>query len=403
MLYNTEAALKLIAAEIEGPSAAAEIRHKQQQAANGKQLVLSPGKGAGAGPEGVQSAGGAKELESEPGFKAAPAEVELEEGVGLVANRAAAAKSAYDENAKAEKARIDGLLSVWLQSAQCADMHALVAKPLTSALPDPSAMRAERPGALYAFRLLSRRRWYDLLRDKMKLRVQFTQYLFFAVVIGLIFLKMGRSQQDVQNMEGCCFLVCVQAMFMRSAPQPATHTHALHGTLVCSFIAYISSSEAHLRDRSRFAFARPSSFLSNLNTFGPEKIVMTREMESGLYSLPSYFFSRWIVEVPFRILFPLVYSSIVYWMIGFQATAGHFFLFAAALVLIDNCGTNLSICICSVFPDVQVAMQAGPAFVLPMMVFAGFYVKLNTIGWWFRWISCQTTNQHTSPPCTQQQ
>lgn len=43
--------------------------------------------------------------------------------------------------------------------------------------------------------------------------------------------------------------------------------------------------------------------------------------------------------------------------------------------------------ICSVFPDVQQAMQAGPAFLLPLMVFSGFYVNLSGLGWWFRWIS----------------
>ena len=39
------------------------------------------------------------------------------------------------------------------------------------------------------------------------------------------------------------------------------------------------------------------------------------------------------------------------------------------------------------FPDVQQAMQAGPAFILPLMLFSGFYIQLHSIGWWFRWIS----------------
>lgn len=127
--------------------------------------------------------------------------------------------------------------------------------------------------------------------------------------------------------------------------------------------------------------------MSNLNTFGPERLVMQREMESGLYGLPAFFFSRWIVEVPFRVLFPLTYSSILYFMFGLQETGEKFILFTVTLILIDNCGTNMAVMICSVFPDVQQAMQAGPAFIMPLMVFSGFYVNLSSLGWWFRWIS----------------
>jgi hypothetical protein len=80
--------------------------------------------------------------------------------------------------------------------------------------------------------------------------------------------------------------------------------------------------------------------MSNLNTFGPEKLVMEREMQSGLYNLPAFFFSRWGVEVPFRVIFPLCYSAILYFMIGFQEEGENFILFAIGLILIDNCGTN---------------------------------------------------------------
>jgi len=276
-----------------------------------------------------------------PAFKVPDTVAAAEEGSALVQARDAA--SAYELAAKEEDERVAGLLKQWQESSECSALQKHVDNPLSSPLPDPSVIRAERPGQLYAFQLLAARRWRDLLRDKMKLRVQFAQYLFFAIVLGLIFLQLGKSQKNVQDRQGCLFFVCVQATFM--------------------------------------------SFMSNLNTFGPEKLVMQREMESGLYNLPAFFFSRWIVEVPFRVIFPFIYSTITYWMIGFQQLGDNFILFAIALILIDNCGTNMSIMICSLFPDVQQAMQAGPAFVLPLMVFAGFYVQLDSIGWWFRWIT----------------
>jgi len=260
-----------------------------------------------------------------------------------LAEREASAARIYDAMQKAEKVRVDGLLESWRQSAECAAVESEVNSPMQSALPDVRLLRAERPGGWYAFQLLAQRRWNDLIRDKMKTRMQFGQYLFFSIMLGLIFLQQDHDQESVQNRMGLLFFVSVQALFM--------------------------------------------SFFSNLNTFGPEKMVMMREIESGMYRVHSFFFSRWIVEIPFRIVFPFIYSTILYWMVGFQPDAGRFFLFFVALMLIDNCGTNLAVCICSVFPDVQVAMQAGPAFILPLMVFSGFYVSLDSLGWWFRWFS----------------
>ena len=213
--------------------------------------------------------------------------------------REVVSKAAYEASAKEEVARVASLLEAWNSSPEHQKLMQLVDHPLTTPLPDPTAMRAERPGELYAFTLLSKRRWWDLLRDKMKLRVQFFQYLFFSLLIGTIFLRVGHDQNSVQDRQGCLFFVSVQAMFM--------------------------------------------SFLSNLNTFGPEKVVMKREMQSGLYGLPAYFFSRWIIEVPFRIIFPFTYALILFFLVRFQTANEHFILAAIALILIDNCGTNMSI------------------------------------------------------------
>lgn len=104
-------------------------------------------------------------------------------------------------------------------------------------------------------------------------------------------------------------------------------------------------------------------------------------------SIFSYFWSRWIVEVPFKIVLPFIYATISYWMIGFQSDGERFILYVIIMILLDNVGGALAIWICALFPDVQQAMQAGPALLIPLMVFSGFYINLESIGWWFRWLS----------------
>ena len=52
--------------------------------------------------------------------------------------------------------------------------------------------------------------------------------------------------------------------------------------------------------------------------------VFEREYSSRLYGLPAYFVSRWVVEAPNQIAFPVLSAVIVYWMIGYQNTAEKF-------------------------------------------------------------------------------
>jgi len=50
-------------------------------------------------------------------------------------------------------------------------------------------------------------------------------------------------------------------------------------------------------------------------TFPAERAVFLKEENAKLYRTSSYFFGRTMVEIPFMILIPIVWSLIVYWMI----------------------------------------------------------------------------------------
>lgn len=90
-------------------------------------------------------------------------------------SRQLASKAAYEQMQQDEKKRVASLLQEWLSSKEYSEVQSQISHPLSTRLPDPTTMRAERPGEFYAFQLLSQRRWHDLLRDRMKLRVQFSQ------------------------------------------------------------------------------------------------------------------------------------------------------------------------------------------------------------------------------------
>ena len=69
-------------------------------------------------------------------------------------------------------------------------------------------------------------------------------------------------------------------------------------------------------------------------TFPSERELFLREENSKMYSITAYYFGRNITELPTLILFPSIFSLIVYWMIGLNNIEPYkFFIFFLFCVL----------------------------------------------------------------------
>ena len=62
---------------------------------------------------------------------------------------------------------------------------------------------------------------------------------------------------------------------------------------------------------------------------------ITKEVKSGQYRLISFYLARQLVSVPFESAIALLFTVIVYFMIGFQTAAAKYFIFAATLLLVN--------------------------------------------------------------------
>ena len=71
-------------------------------------------------------------------------------------------------------------------------------------------------------------------------------------------------------------------------------------------------------------------------------------------------------------------------------SAQKFWWFTLANVLVDNCGAALGVFVSCLFNDINMALTIMPLFLLPLMVFSGFFVNSDSIPpyfWWIQWIS----------------
>jgi len=165
-------------------------------------------------------------------------------------------------------------------------------------------------------------------------------------VIGLIYLQLSRDQRGVQNREGALFFLAVNGMM--------------------------------------------TSIMGVLTTFSSEKLVFIREYGSGMYRLPAYFLSRIAMELPFRALFPLLGASISYWLVGFQTSGSRFIIYAILLTVLENCGAAIGIMVACVFQDIAVALAVVPVFILPLMIFSGYFANADSLPvflGWIKWLS----------------
>lgn len=160
---------------------------------------------------------------------------------------------------------------------------------------------------------------------------------------GLCYLQVGHSQESVQNRRGVLFFVSAGGIM--------------------------------------------NSTMGTIPIFAPEKAVFKREYASRMYGLTPFFLSRFFMELPLRIVMPWIMATIVYWMVGLQAHASNYFIFAGTLVLLDIVGTALGMCFATIFPSLPVALAASPMIMLPLMLFSGFFLNANSIPPYFEWFS----------------
>ena len=79
---------------------------------------------------------------------------------------------------------------------------------------------------------------------------------------------------------------------------------------------------------------------------------MSREVNNNMYSVSPYFWAKIISELPFSILTPAIFGSIVYFAIGLNDESLEYFgIFILILILCYNASSGYSLIISGSFSD----------------------------------------------------
>jgi ATP-binding cassette subfamily G (WHITE) protein 1 len=222
------------------------------------------------------------------------------------------------------QARTDMLIQSWQTSSESSAVQNEVLNPRSGGI--SSFAKKFKSSFTTQFKFLFQRASYNAFRNPLIVRAKLAQVVVISLIIGCLYLNTDdlTGYSGHQNRIGLLFFLSINNVM--------------------------------------------SSTIGVLSIFGQERRVFRREYNSGYYGLPSYFFSKIMVEVPFQIVLPWVGATIVYWMAGLQPYADKYFINMVFVVLASITGFALGIFFACVFSDLETALTIAPLILLPLMV-----------------------------------
>lgn len=193
------------------------------------------------------------------------------------------------------------------------------------------------------FTILCNRSLKLALRERTANGARFGQVLFFSIILGLIWLNNGRSDEEEvrKSIPGVFFFLVINQAF--------------------------------------------GGVFSVIFGFPLERSIVTRERASNTYRTSAYFLSKTMTDLPKTLFFNVLFACIVYWMIGLTANFSSFVIFIVIIFLTSFLAESLAIAISVLAGDAQTAAAIIPVFVILAMLFGGFFIGSDEIGSWISW------------------
>ncbi|GAA5983158.1 hypothetical protein JCM5350_007901 [Sporobolomyces pararoseus] len=168
--------------------------------------------------------------------------------------------------------------------------------------------------------------------------------------------------------------------------------------LLATIWIHLGYSAEKINDRLSVSFFSVAflGFMSvaGIPSFLEERSVFIRERRNGLYGSGVYALAQSIVSIPFLFVCSLVFSLIIYWSIGMNPGADHFFKFLVYLFLALYTAESQSLLVAAIFP-LFVAALAIASFANGLwMCNMGYFIRTSSLPrFWFyvvHWIDYQT-------------
>eukprot|EP00026_Physarum_polycephalum_P005293 Phypoly_transcript_05325.p1 GENE.Phypoly_transcript_05325~~Phypoly_transcript_05325.p1 ORF type:complete len:643 (+),score=84.35 Phypoly_transcript_05325:233-1930(+) len=201
------------------------------------------------------------------------------------------------------------------------------------------------------FKVLLRRSFKDTLRNRKVWISQAILTIVCAVLIGTVFLQIGNGQSSTTRRQPVLFFCVIN--------------QGVFGALMV------------------------------INMFPSERKIVLRERAAGTYKSSAYFMAKIAADTTLQIFLPILFSCIVYWLVGLQHDAGKFFIFTAFMILCSLTATSIALCVSAVCRTIPMAVAVLPMTLEVSRLFGGFFLSPANLPHYFVWLDALSYAKYT--------
>nr|XP_054489006.1 broad substrate specificity ATP-binding cassette transporter ABCG2 [Agelaius phoeniceus] len=195
---------------------------------------------------------------------------------------------------------------------------------------------------LHQLKWVSRRTFKNLIGNPQASIAQLCITALLGLVVGAIFFGLEENSAGLQNRVGAMFFLTTNQCF---------------------------------------------SSVSALELFVVEKKIFMHEYISGYYRISVYFIAKLMADlIPIRTMPSIIFTCIVYFMLGLKPTVEAFFIMMFTLMMVSYTATSMALAIAAGQSVVAIAnLFTTVAFVF-MIIFSGLLVNLTSVMSWLSWL-----------------
>uniref|UniRef100_A0A8D2QJF0 ATP binding cassette subfamily G member 2 (JR blood group) n=1 Tax=Zonotrichia albicollis TaxID=44394 RepID=A0A8D2QJF0_ZONAL len=166
---------------------------------------------------------------------------------------------------------------------------------------------------------------------------------------------------------------------------------ALLGLVVGAIFFGLEENSAGLQNRVGAMFFLTTnqcfSSVSALELFVVEKKIFMHEYISGYYRTSAYFIAKLMADlIPIRTMPSIIFTCIVYFMLGLKPTAEAFFIMMFTLMMVSYTATSMALAIAAGQSVVTIANLLSTVAFVFMIIFSGLLVNLTSVMAWLSWL-----------------